>query len=406
MATYKAEKNWTDLQESLNRVRQQLGLIPRAEWDNLVSSNPPLHVHLTSQRDGRKVHSPSNLPKIHTNLRRISHLMVPPLFNGKPNDKKETLRKQALSQRQPSSVPDAATVLSSDLPLEEHPTSSFVREGHSFAWNFVNSFILEMLQDELVPDTLMEVLSDDANKCAPAYSPTGKNFDIKGKLPQTLKPAILKQLPAVSILDTLLEEAVGEMTVGLIRRVIEKFVKNCLSNTAIDESVTELIAETIEPMVPWLVKEAVSETLEGILQENILSEVLDEEMRNIAVLLLSEYDTETCEEQQQAMRTNADMRLLAVLLQENLLKILGNQGRRLPEKIELDRLLDSWKLNVLFRQYLYITQHDCLFTKNVALKDYHRKAFTDVEFLLNCNWWLRGFKAVGMNHFHFTSHHQ
>ncbi|XP_059495068.1 uncharacterized protein LOC125467025 isoform X4 [Stegostoma tigrinum] len=332
MATYKAEKNWTDLQESLNRVRQQLGLIPRAEWDNLVSSNPPLHVHLTSQRDGRKVHSPSNLPKIHTNLRRISHLMVPPLFNGKPNDKKETLRKQALSQRQPSSVPDAATVLSSDLPLE----------------------------------------------CAPAYSPTGKNFDIKGKLPQTLKPAILKQLPAVSILDTLLEEAVGEMTVGLIRRVIEKFVKNCLSNTAIDESVTELIAETIEPMVPWLVKEAVSETLEGILQENILSEVLDEEMRNIAVLLLSEYDTETCEEQQQAMRTNADMRLLAVLLQENLLKILGNQGRRLPEKIELDRLLDSWKLNVLFRQYLYITQHDCLFTKNVALKDYHRKAFTDV----------------------------
>eukprot|EP00061_Rhincodon_typus_P007374 g29015.t1 len=41
-------------------------------------------------------------------------------------------------------------------------------------------------------------------------------------------------------------------------------------------------------------------------------------------------------------------------------------------------------LNIAFisssvcRQYLNITQHHCLFTKNVALKDYHRKAFTDV----------------------------
>ncbi|XP_048471567.1 uncharacterized protein LOC109920457 isoform X2 [Rhincodon typus] len=214
MASYKTEKNWTDLQESLNRVRQQLGLIPRAEWGNLVPSDPPLRVHLTSQRDRRMVHSPSNLPRLHTDLRRISHLMVPPLFTGKPNDNKETLRKQPLGQRKPSSVPDAATILSSDLPLEngssmrqqehkgnkkgsagtgghssgfqEHPTSSFIREGHSFAWNFVNSFILEMLQDELVPDILMEVLSDDATKCAPAYSPTGKNFDIKGKLPGEL----------------------------------------------------------------------------------------------------------------------------------------------------------------------------------------------------------------------------
>ncbi|XP_043533009.1 uncharacterized protein LOC122540862 [Chiloscyllium plagiosum] len=408
MASFKTEKNWTDLQESLNRVRQQLGLIPRAEWDNFVPSEPPLRVCLTSQCDRWMAHTPSNLPGLHTNVRRVPQREAPPLFSGKTNGKKEALRKQPLGKHKRSSVPDAAMIISSDLPLEnrcsmrqqahesskkgspgtgghssglqrEHAAFSFFKENQSFAWNFVDWFILEMLEDELVPDTLMEVLSHDVTKCAPAYSPTGKNFDVKRKLPETVKLDVLKQLPAVTILDTLLEEAVSEMTVGLIRRVVEELVENHLTNTAINDSLTELIVETVEPMVPQLVKETVNETLlEGILQEDILPEVLDEEMRNVAVLLLSEYDTETHEEQQQAVSTNADQRLLDMFLLEGLLKILRNQGRELSEMIELDRLLDSWMLDVLIGQYLNITQHCCLITENVALKDYHRKAFTDV----------------------------
>ncbi|XP_060703024.1 uncharacterized protein LOC132829686 isoform X4 [Hemiscyllium ocellatum] len=363
MASFKTEKNWTDLQESLNRVRQQLGLIPRAEWDNFVPREPPLRVCLTSQCDRWVLHSPSNLPGLHTNVRRVPQLEAPRLFTGKTNgNRKEVLRKQPLGKHQRSSVPDAAMILSSDLPLENR--CSMRQQVHESS-------------KKGSPGTGGH--SSGLQRCAPAYSPAGKNFDIKGKLLETVKLDVLKQLPAVTILDTLLEEAVSEVTVGLIQKVVEELVENHLTNTAINDSLTELIVETVEPMVPQLVKETVNETLlEGILQEDILPEVLDEEMRNVAVLLLSEYDTETHEEQQQAVSTNADQRLLDMFLLEGLLKILRNQGRELSEMIELDRLLDGWMLDVLIRQYLNITQHCCLITDNVALKDYHRKAFTDV----------------------------
>ncbi|XP_072449619.1 uncharacterized protein [Chiloscyllium punctatum] len=363
MASFKTEKNWTDLQESLNRVRQQLGLIPRAEWDNFVPSEPPLRVCLTSQCDRWMPHTPSNLPGLHTNVRLVPRLEAPPLFTGKTNgNRKEALRKQPLGKHKRSSVPDAAMILSSDLPLENH--CSMRQQAHESS-------------KKGSPGTGGH--SSGLQRCAPAFSPTGKNFDIKGKLLETVKLDALKQLPAVTILDTLLEEAVSEVTVGLIRKVVEELVENHLTNTAINDSLTELIVETVEPMVLQLVKETVNETLlEGILQEDILPEVLDEEMRNVAVLLLSEYDTETHEEQQQAVSTNADQRLLDMFLLEGLLKILRNQGRELSEMIELDRLLDGWMLNVLIGQYLNITQHCCLITENVALKDYHRKAFTDV----------------------------
>ncbi|XP_078389664.1 uncharacterized protein LOC144671578 [Cetorhinus maximus] len=441
MASYKTEKTWSDLQESLNRVRQQLGFVSRAGWDNLMAGDAHLQVHSTSQHNRQnstsqhnrqKMHSPSYLPRLlttpdgvpnrpSTDLRRGPRVVVPPLFNEKANGRKETPRKsvncsfqQPVNQLKCSNILDGPVILSSNLQLQNRPSvrqeehegnkkrssrtwshspglqreraaCSFFRENKSFAWNFLDSFILEVLRDELVPDILMEVLSGyytkmlpDPLKC-PIYSPTRKHFHTKRKLQQTVKLDVFKQQPAVSVLNTLLEEIVSELTVGLIRRVVEELVRKHLTTTAINESLTEVMAETIEPMVPQLVKEAVCETLlEGILQEEILPEVLDEEMRNVAMLLLSEYDTEIYEQQKQAITTYAGKKLIDMFLLENLLKVIGNQGRAFSEKVELDRLLDSWMLDILLGQYLNITQHNHLTVENVALRDYHTKAFTEV----------------------------
>ncbi|XP_067826927.1 uncharacterized protein [Heptranchias perlo] len=423
MASCKTEKTWSDLQESLNRVRQQLGLVPRTGWNDLVPSDAYLRAHLTSQHNRRKVHSPSYLPRLlitsdgvhngpSADLRRGLRVVVPPLLNEKANGREEGPRNAVNSGfQQPGNrlkrtdSPDYAMIRPADLPLQnvlsmspyggdkessrtlsqspgrerQFAACSFFRENKSFAWNFVDSFISEVLRDELVPDALMEVLSGVYTKCPPVYSLTKKNSYIQSKLQQITELDVLKQRPAVSVLDTLLKEIVGELTVRVIRSAVKELVSDHLTTAAITESLTELMAEAIEPVVPHLVKEAVSEMiLEGILQDEILPSVLDEETRNVAVLLLSEYHTEISEQQQEEVRTYASRRLIDMLLLENLMKIIGSEGRAFSEKVELDRLLDSWMLDVFFGQYFNISRHNHVTVENVALRDYHQKAFTDV----------------------------
>uniref|UniRef100_UPI00398F7D54 uncharacterized protein isoform X2 n=1 Tax=Pristiophorus japonicus TaxID=55135 RepID=UPI00398F7D54 len=421
MASYKTEKNWSELQESLNRVRQQLGLVSRAGWDNLEDSDAHLCAHSSSQRNRRKVHSPSYLPRLlipdgvpntpSADLRRGLRVVVSPLITEKASSREGALRKSAnCSFQQPiGHLERCNTDVSrpADLPLQNVPSMrhegdtkassrtlshnpglerefaacSFFRENKSFAWNFVDSFIWDVLQEEFVPDALMEVLSGDYTKSPPVYAPTMKNSHIQSELQQKAKLGVLKQRPAVSVLDTLLEEIVSDLTLGLIRSVVEKLVDNHLTTAAISECLRELMAETIEPMVPQLVTEAVSEMmLEGILQEEILLDVLDEEMRNVVTLLLNQYDTEIYEEQQEEVRTYAGRRLIDMFLLDNLLKIIGSRGRAFSEKAELDRLLDSWMLNVLFGQYCNISQHNRVTVENTALRDYHTMAFTEVGY--------------------------
>ncbi|XP_038635455.1 uncharacterized protein LOC119954351 isoform X3 [Scyliorhinus canicula] len=379
MASYRVEKTWSDLQESLNRVRQQLGFVSRAGWDDLVARDAPSRVHSTPQHNRQKVHSPSHLPRLLTTPNGVSHrpsvdlrrgpwVVVPPLSSEKANGRKGTLRKSVIcSSQQPASQPeysdirDSAMILCSGRLL---PNSASVRQQDHGG-------------NEKRPSGTRS--HSPGLQRHPLYLPTEKNFYSKSHLQQIVKLDVLKQQPAVSVLDTLLEEIVSELTLGLIRTVVEELVSNHLTTAAITESLTEVMAETIEPMVAQLVKEAVSEALlEEILQEEMLTEVVDEEMRNVAMLLLTDYDTEIYEQQQQAVRTYASKRLIDMFLLEKLVKIIGSQGRAFSEKIEMDRLLDSWMLDVLLGQYLNITKHNNLTVENVALRDYHTKAFTNV----------------------------
>ncbi|XP_069750726.1 uncharacterized protein [Narcine bancroftii] len=165
---------------------------------------------------------------------------------------------------------------------------------------------------------------------------------------QTSQLSAISQQPAVSVSETLLEEEISDLMREMIRNVFEEF--NIHLTTA---TVNELIMETIEPMVPQIVKETVNEM---VLEENILSVVLDEEIRDVLRLQLSECATKVYKQQVEKLP----------------LKTLGNEERTFPEETELDRVLDSSMLDTLLGQYLNVSLYNC------ALKDYHFKAFTDV----------------------------
>ncbi|XP_062894310.1 uncharacterized protein LOC134340756 [Mobula hypostoma] len=421
MASYKTEKTWDDLQESFNRIRMQLGLVPQPGWENPVASDVHQRAFSTSQHDRQKVHSPSNLPRLLvtsdaipnrpiTDLRRGHWEVVPSLYNVSLKREEAASKTMHSTFQQPISPlkfsysPHVTMTCLTDRPLLnasfkrqgddkmsvrtwspstgfkwESAAYHFFKENQLFARNFVDTIILEVIQDELVPDILTEVLLNDDTKYQPVYASSMKKFLIRNEQQQTAQLIAFKQRPAVLILETLLEEEISDLTRALIRTVLEEFVNIHLTTAIINESLTELIMETIEPMVPQLVKETVNEmVLEEILQEDIVPDVLDEEMRNVVLLQLSEPVTEVYEEQLEEVRIYASKRLIDMFVLEILLKTLANKGRAFSEEVELDRLSDSSMLDILLGQYLNISQYSCAAIDNVALRDYHLKAFTDV----------------------------
>ncbi|XP_059812987.1 uncharacterized protein LOC132385167 isoform X3 [Hypanus sabinus] len=379
MASYKTEETWDDLQESFNRIRMQLNLVPQPGWENPVASDVHQHAFSTSQHDGQKVHSPSNLPRLLVtsdaipnrpiiDLRRGHWEVVPPLYNvSLKREEAASKTMQPISPLKFSYSPHVTMTGLTDRPLLnaslkrqgddkmsartwspstgfkwESAAYHFFKENQLFARNFVDTIILEVIQDELVPDILTEVLLNDDTEYQPVYAPSMKKFLIRNELRQTAQLIAFKQRPAVLILETLLEEEVSDLTRALIRTVLEEFVNIHLTTAIIGESLTELIMETIEPMVLQLVKETVNEMiLEEILWEDIVPDVLDEEMRNVALLQLCEHVTKVYEEQLEEVRIYAGKRLIDMFLLEILLKTLANKGRASSEKVELDRLLDS-----------------------------------------------------------------
>ncbi|XP_078283094.1 uncharacterized protein LOC144608814 isoform X2 [Rhinoraja longicauda] len=393
MASCKTEKTWDDLQESFNRIRQQLGLVP---WTH-QSDRPK------SQLGRQKVYSPSNLPRLVVtsdaisnrplaDLRRDHWVVVPPLYDNSLNKEDAPSKSMHSNFQQPISHLKYSPS-STDHPLQNaslrrreednkmstttwNPSSGFEREN--LAWYFADAIILEVIQDKLVPDILMELLLSYDTKHQPVYAQRVKKSHIQNEL-RIAQLAAFKPRPAVSILETLLEEEICDLTRGLIRNVFEEFANIHLTTIIISEFLTELIEDTIKPILPQIVKEAVNEmVLEEILQEDILPGVLDEEMRNVALRELSEHASEVYEQQLREVRTYAGKRLIDTFLLEIMLKALGNEGRAFSEEVELDRMLDSSMLDILLDQYLNISHYNCTTIDNVALKDYHVKAFTDV----------------------------
>ncbi|XP_072885940.1 uncharacterized protein [Hemitrygon akajei] len=432
MASYKTEETWDDLQESFNRIRMQLGLVPQPGWENPVASDDHQRAFSMSQHDGQKVHSPSNLPRLLvtsdaipnrpiTDLRRGHWEVVPPLYNvSLKREEAASKTMQPISPLKFSYSPHVTMTGLTDRPLLnaslkrqgddkmsartwspstgfkwESAAYHFFKENQLFARNFVDTIILEVIQDELVPDILTEVLLNDDTEYQPVYAPSMKKFLIRNELRQTAQLIAFKQRPAVLILETLLEEEISDLTRALIRTVLEEFVNIHLTTAIISESLTELIMETIEPMVLQLVKETVNEmVLEEILWEDIVPDVLDEEIRNVALLQLCEQVTKVYEEQLEEVRIYAGKRLIDMFLLEILLKTLANKGRASSEEVELDRLLDSSMLDILLGQYLNISQYNCATIDNVALRDYHLKAFTDVQARLLWCWGHRCFDST------------
>ncbi|MGH0148264.1 UNVERIFIED_CONTAM: hypothetical protein FKN15_046436 [Acipenser sinensis] len=326
MASSRAEKNWSELQESLNRVRQQRGVVPRTGWDSLLSSGNNLQPPVSASQRG---------------------------------------------QRQ-----DCAAAL-------------YFTENKRFAWDCVNSFIADILSDELIPDLLIEVFSrDSVQQSSPVKLPSTDSVKKQRQSNAGHVQEHTSRLPSM-LFGELLQEVMLDVSAEVLRSAVKGFVDSHMTKAAIYDSMSEIVTETVQDLIPGLVREVQAGlAVDSVLEEELLPEVV------------SRY---------------AARRLMDSFLMDHLVALVENHGQSFVQKEQSRKLLDSnnqgfgayltlaeqhcspdsiaqvncschkfascvtgWIVNTLFHQYHSVRRQRDATLENVLLRHHHQKVFTDV----------------------------
>ncbi|KAG8569324.1 hypothetical protein GDO81_014368 [Engystomops pustulosus] len=157
MATIKSSRTWADIQESLSRVRQQYGLLPRAEWDDLIAMTS-YEKAMSAKHKNKSLprqYLPSLTSKSNWDLRRAEMEYA----DAKRHKQQEGRRSAKYDYFYPKPVLVKNTERMK--PTTEHTAYRYFTENKHFAGDFVDSFILENLTNEIVPDVLIEALTNN-----------------------------------------------------------------------------------------------------------------------------------------------------------------------------------------------------------------------------------------------------
>ncbi|XP_029429114.1 uncharacterized protein LOC115074105 isoform X1 [Rhinatrema bivittatum] len=376
MASQRTVRTWTDLQESLNRVRQQLGLVPRAGWDSLITSNVHLCAHSANQRIRQRTHSSPFLPSLADapRVRREKKSVVHP-DSGKDGRKKNWRKRDfvifenAVGER---------TGQRGSMHNKVHAAYYYLLENKDFAWNFADAFISEVLADELVPDVLIETLTHCFAKSRQMYPQ--KSHDkrqIKNRLLgfQAVGYSLSPEQFLSSLLEELVLEVLRELSVNVLRNTMKELVDDHLTRSAMHDVMDEIVTEAVQSQLSVAIQDSQNELEWEETLGTVISGAIEGEVRGIVLSVLSEHDTELLKLQHNQIAASARKQLIDSLLLEHL---IGMHGPALPWKDEASRCLDSWMLDILLRQYMHMHEQQQDTVGSLLLADFHRRAFQEV----------------------------
>ncbi|XP_061406929.1 uncharacterized protein LOC133342048 isoform X3 [Lethenteron reissneri] len=323
MAIRKAEREWLVLQESFQKLREQLGY-PRSEWDAPLPSN---------SLKGPQGSSAPPLPR-----------------NG-------ALKADVEQQHDRRTLRLPKLPAHSALPLLRTLDS----EHRSLLQSFVEDFINGFLTDELIPDTLIEVVAGDFTENRSVHKAVRKRDHLsetnsfRNEFTQSWK----KQ---ASILP---DDITAEVA---IRHKRESQLTWPLGPDKLSIPAVRAVQSN-----PW--KEAY---LSQICHE-IIAEVVREEGTKVANFVLQKRGSwQWHTDSHQQVADVAGGRLLDGFVLQQLLVILGHDGGAVLRREMQEKLLHGVLMSLLLRRFLDITQHENVTLKNYKLKHLHVKLFNDV----------------------------
>ncbi|XP_030076663.1 uncharacterized protein LOC115481563 [Microcaecilia unicolor] len=327
MASHRTARSWTDLQESLNRVHQQLGLIPGAGRNSLIMNNPHLSTHSAEEMRWR-THSSPFLPSLADapQVQREKKLVVHPVC-GK-DGRKETWRKCGF--------------VGHENNIRELPNQPMLHKSQK-------SYPLKFHHKRQMKNSLLDLQ-------APIYSLSLEQF-------------------SMSLLEDLLHEVLRQLSVNVLRNAMQELVDDHLARAAMYDITDEIVSEAVQSLLPVAIQETQWELEWEETLDAVISDVIEEEVMVVLDSALSEHNAELLKLRQKQVSASAGKYLIDLFLLEHLIKM---HGPALPWKDETSRCLDSWMLNILLRQYFHMHEQQRATVENPLLEDFHQRAFREV----------------------------
>ncbi|XP_065425057.1 uncharacterized protein LOC101953740 isoform X3 [Chrysemys picta bellii] len=266
-------------------------------------------------------------------------------------------------------------------PYEEHVAQChYSSDLTQLAWNLVDSFISQLLLEELVPDVILETFTEfiKDQRQQPLKSSNGKSSQgEKSQRHLRESSSALKHLPN-SLLDELFAEVLRDLLAEVFRSAMKDFVDDYLTRAAISDSIDGIVTEVVQMVLSAFLREALQEMeYEAILQE-VISHVVEEDAKALAQSVLCDYDAEMIKLQQSQITAFASKQLIDLFLLEHLIGMTSTYPPGFWGKEHSTVVLLSWMFDILIRQFFSIQEQQRTTSENVPLGDFHQKAFTEV----------------------------
>ncbi|KAM8927683.1 uncharacterized protein RCH25_007935 [Pelodytes ibericus] len=375
MASSKTGGSWADLQDSLTRVRQQYGLLPRAGWESLIETITYENAVSAKQRYKNKPKSP--LPSLNKHI-----------SNSQVQLRKENLRHtegtiQNRHDRKEKHKDDnfdhktglvKKTVLHEPVKITlDRGLFTYLAESQRFAWDYVESLMSEMLHGEIVPDVVIEALTE--NSTQPWLQQ--QKLHNKANTREHKADAMLKS-HSMFAMDKILSEAVDSLSIHVVRRTMKTFVDDHLMGSAIRNVMDEILSSIIQTELPSLIQEITDEIhLEAVLT-NVIGSVINEDVKSILHVVLGECEDQISKIQQNQITKSANKYLIDTFLLDHLIGTIGAQKTVRFSRDTSLCLLDSCMLDILLRQHLRIQHVQQVTLENHSMKILHQQAFSNV----------------------------
>ncbi|XP_075694909.1 uncharacterized protein LOC142661406 [Rhinoderma darwinii] len=349
MASIKSSRTWADIQESLSRVRQQYGLLPRAEWDDLIAMTS-YEKAMSAKHKNKSLPRPFLPSLISTSNwdRRNVNLEYADTKQHKPHEGRRSAKYDPFSYK-PMLVKNKE--YDKMKPTLEHNAFRYFTENKHFAWDFVDSFVSEILIDEIVPDVLIETLANNTQMPKKKYY--GKKTSRHWKSDHYRGSA---GSHSTSLLDELLIEILRDLSAHVLRRMVRDFVDDHLVRAALHDCIDDILTSLIQTELSSMVDELNTEIEHDIMLDNLIQRVIDKEVKDIVISVLNESDDQLSQLHKNQIAVTANKHVVDMFLLEHLLGMIGTHEPLMFGKDPMECLLDSIMLDVLLREQVTIQQ--------------------------------------------------
>ncbi|KAM5132353.1 uncharacterized protein ACMZJ9_019151 [Mantella aurantiaca] len=375
MASSKTAGTWADLQESLIRVRQQYGLLPRAGWDDLIATVSYEKAISAKQRNKNLARPflPSltgDISRLNVEYRNRDKQNPNPILHNQ-NEKKRISKHDLFPSK---------NVLQKNMEQEkirpkiDQGLSRYVTENQHFAWDFVESLVYEILQDEILLDVVIEALTYNPSKIA--WTLTKKYYGAKPSK-SWLSEGLLASISQI-VLDELLNELLKELSKHVLKMKVQDFVGDHLMKTTLHDYMDEMLTSVIKSELSSLEEELNKENEYEKWLENLTQSVIDMEVRDIVTTVLTESDDHFSVLLKNQIVTTANKHIVDMFILDDLLGLIGTHELQMFEKDSSGCLLDSIIFDVLLKEYVIIEQVQNSTFENFPAKSFHQNMFNDV----------------------------